>query len=225
MSRKDPIPRQTLEAFLDGEVTPSEANTIASQIDTQEETHTLWRDVQKQRSLFQETVQARADEAAATIDWDAFSGRVMKAIAEEAPCQVPSAASVFSFQHAPACNDTASAEERSWLAPFQSLFRWMRAHPGIAMTCTAATCLLVVLALPFLDPGPNPDNDVIVEKMSNIKSAQSLIYQTKNKATGHSITVIVFDEPPAVDETGAVVPNPSQRRPAPAPRERGKKTP
>jgi hypothetical protein len=63
--------------------------------------------------------------------------------------------------------------------------------------------VLLVLAIPVLDPGPDP-NDCIVDEAIGGKNGQVAVLQTQNRATGKRMTVIVVDETPsdsAEDET------------------------
>lgn len=71
------------------------------------------------------------------------------------------------------------------------------------ITALCVVGVLLVLAIPVLDPGPDP-NDCIVDEAIGGKNGQVAVLQTQNRATGKRMTVIVVDETPsdsAEDET------------------------
>lgn len=173
---------KTMEAFLDGELTPSEQRELQALLQSEPDLQSELSGLQQEQSLVQGALKARTDEAIASIDWDAFSNNVMAQVAlEEAPV-------------APAKTET-ETQSTSWFGSLQNLLQWVRLHPGVSLSCTAMAGILMIVSFTFMDPGPNPDSTVLVDKISNIKTAQVSVMQSKNKATGKNMTVIIVNEP------------------------------
>lgn len=184
-TKSKPNPEK-MEAFLDGELTLSEQREVQTFLEENPEELAHFEALKADQSLIQDALRARADEAMASIDWDQFSNRVMEQVAlEEAPCPVQP-----SLHHV---EDEAGTS--GWMSRLRNMMQWVRLHPGLSLSCVAMAGVLMIVSFTFMDPGPNPDNTVLVEKISNIKTAQVAVMQSKNKATGKNMTIIVVNEP------------------------------
>lgn len=182
------INRQTLEAFLDEELSSSEMQEVSTQIEQDESVRHLYNDVAFHKDLLHTSVNEGVRAATAQIDWQLFEQRFAQRFAQEVlslPTKQPTANNV---------SPTITKESGLWQWVSQS-WLWLRQHPGVTMTCCATMGIIIILAIPFFDPGPKTDQDAVVEKIANIDTAQVAVLQAKNKSTGKPMTVIVIDEP------------------------------
>ncbi len=201
-TKSKPNPEK-MEAFLDGELTLSEQREVQTFLDENPDDLALLEALKADHSLMQDALRARTEEAMASIDWDQFSTRVMEQVArEEAPCPV----------QANLRNVEVEETSTGWITRLRNWMQWVRLHPGLSLSCVAMAGVLMIVSFTFMDPGPNPDNTVLVEKISNIKTAQVAVMQSKNKATGKNMTIIVVNEP--IFDDNSVSPS-NKRRPHP----------
>lgn len=211
MFSKLTIRRQILEAFLDEELSPPEMQNVAELIEQEESVRLLFEDVQFHRILTKEALHDKIEAETSRIDWDAFSQTLYHKLDQESvawassPMESSSRSSSMSELQSrvltvvPGQSATSEASSSpSWggVSVFLSSFwTWVRQHPGMAMAYGATMGILVVLLIPFLDPGPKSDPDTVVQKIANIETAQVAVLQAKNNSTGKNMTVIVIDEP------------------------------
>lgn len=227
------INRFMLEAFLDEELDSSEMEEIAQHLEQDEASQHLLADVQYHRNLVSSSLHDKIQVQIAGIDWDAVSANTMAQWhLEQCSPQHSSIARQPSLVVS-ACSDEVAAPPSLRLPPTNEvptmippqntkpsdswtfwqwatdLWLWAKHHPGVTMSCVAVMGIVVVFAVPYFDPGPKHDHDVVVQQVANIDTAQVAVLQAKNKSTGKQMTVIVIDEP-TLDLTHQVAPAPSR---------------
>ena len=199
MSAQDRIPPpEQLDGFLDGELSPVERSAVEAHLAEHREAQQLLEQQRQMRQWIRQSVTQKAEEAAANVDFDRLTQRIMQGIQkpvvalakEEAPIAVP----VAPWKATP----TTQEEPRPSL--WDSVILWLRAHPVMSVAAGSFAVVLLVVAVPFwMDPGPAP-NDCVVDEAAGSKRSQVAVLQTQNKATGQEMTVIVVDEPDPLDD-------------------------
>ncbi len=181
---KNQITRKKLEAFHDGELTPHEREQIDRQIETNEQVRALYDEVCFEQLLVQQTLQEQSDVASQDIDWDTFGQQ----ITDQMVAIQPQAGAVCTRPV-----ESTTPTPSLWDA-IQQVSTWLRRRPGLLLSGVAMCGIVMVVGMQYLDPGPDPANDTVVEKIVSSNTAQVAVLQT-NVPSGQAITVIVVDEP------------------------------
>lgn len=174
------ITREILEAFHDGELTPSESKAVQLQIDSDPEVSFLYETVRFDQALIQRSLREKTNSAVEQVNWDRFTDRVM-------------AYTPQSTYRSEECSSREQANELSFWDTVQEFTNWFRKRPGFVLSGVAAFGFLVIVSLHYFDPGPQPIDDTVVEKIVSSSKSQVAVLNTKSP-NGKSVTVIVIDD-------------------------------
>jgi anti-sigma factor RsiW len=201
---------ERLDAFLDGELPEQEQAALQAHLLQDAAARQLADYYRTTQQTIQQSLQETTQQAMRSIDFDAFSDRLMARIqcdlakpahaqtAEAAPIAIPAQPQIAIS--APTTAHQEPAKETSSFNLWTLLQSWFQAHPALSLAVGCSAVVLVVFSLPLLmDPGPAP-NDVVVDEVAGNKRAQVAVLQTNDKRTGQQMTVIVVNEPDDQDD-------------------------
>ncbi len=167
MLNKNNFLEEYWEALLDEELSHEEKNNLDS-LPSDDVLHRL----SQENDIIRHHLKTHVEQVTESVDFDAFFTELDAKLTEQT---TPSSQTT-----------TALTTTESW---FDKLRAFFSSHPSIPFACASAIILAIVFAIPFLDPGPSSDNHV-VEKVTNNKSSQVAILQTKDKKSERKITAV-----------------------------------
>lgn len=208
---------ERLDALIDGELSPSDIRHAEAEIQRVPQLQEALRMRKNEQALIRHALRSEIErvyeEDAIDARMDAMMERLMAKIdepalaLEEPPVALLVAPTKIRPSSAPALRPTEAGQP--W---WKALFGWFQAHPSMSVALAGATVVLVIFAVPRLDPGPTA-NDCVVDNVVSRKKDTVAVLQSNNQA-GQPMTVIIVENPPpspAEIEAGSPTPKPSKK--------------
>lgn len=191
------ITQAQLEALFDEELPFEEHDALFSHIKGCEvcSAHYLRHDEEQQ--LLQQALQHTIQAATASVDWDAFGAQLQAELAlvptpERACIDEPAEMAIAPAIEMPERQNAIQAPSTPGLPWWREMVEWVRLHPSFWLAAAATAAVVLMLSLPWLDPGPQPKADVLVERIVKSKNAKVSVLRRKGR-----MTLIVVQEPPS----------------------------
>jgi len=167
------------EALLDEELSLEEQQEFETYLASSDSLDKMKEQGLQELNIIQHHLKSHVEDVTDSINFDSFYAKLSSKIERQEKTQTTY------------IDEGVSEVAESLMTKLRRLFA---SHPSIPFACASAVIVALVFALPFLDPGPAP-NDCVVDKVTSSKSSQVAVLQTKTQKTGQRMTVIVINEP------------------------------
>lgn len=201
---------ERLDALIDGELRTDEAVRAEAEIQNDPLLQKARRVRKKEQELIHHALHTNTDrvyqEAGIDRQMEEMMARLMLQIDEPAPVSLdsfaPAEEAPFAIPATPIpipapvhpqhlALPASSVAGTPW---WKAVLGWFQAHPSLSVAFAGATVVLVIFAVPMLDPGPNA-NDCVVDNVVGRKKDTVAVLQSNNQS-GQPMTVIIVENPP-----------------------------